>query len=229
MKVIQVLSTAMLFLLPGAMISAYAQEPHEPEKQPQQKQQQAKPAPQQAKPAEQPQHAQQQAKPAPQQAKPAAQPQHAQQQAKPAPQQAKPAQPQHAQQQAKPAEQQHAQQQAKPAPQQAKPAAQPQHAQQQAKPAQQQARPAQAAAGHGRIPDDRYRASFGSGHTFHVNRADFAGGPGRFQYGGYWFSAVNPWPLGWLYTDNVYVDYMDGGYFLCDPIHPGVFLSINVG
>jgi hypothetical protein len=220
MKVIQVLSTAMLFLLPGAIVSAYAQE-HEPEKQPEQKQQpakpapqQAKPAPQQAKPAAQPQHAEQQpqAKPAPQQAKPAAQPQHAQQQpqAKPAPQQAKPAaQPQHAQQ-------------AKPAQEQAKPA------QQQARASQQQARPTQAASGHGRIPDDRYRASCGSGHTFHVNQSDFAGGAGRFQYGGFWFSAINPWPVGWPYTDNVYVEYMDGGYFLCDPIHPGVFLSINI-
>ncbi len=213
MKVITVLSTAMLFVLPGAFAPAYGQE-KEPEKQ-----QQARPAPQPAKPA--PQRAQQPAKPAPQ-AKPAAQPQHAQQQAKPAQQQAKPAaQPQRAQQQAKPAAQpQRAQQQAKAA-------AEPQRAQQQAKPAQ-QVRPAQTASGHGSIPQDRFRASFGSGHTFHVTRADFAGGGGRFQYGGFWFSAVNPWPVGWLYTDNVYVDYLNGGYFLCDPIHPGVYLSINV-
>ena len=40
---------------------------------------------------------------------------------------------------------------------------------------------------------------------------------------------VNPWPMEWLYTDNVYVDFMNGGYFLCDPVHPGVYLSITVG
>jgi hypothetical protein len=40
---------------------------------------------------------------------------------------------------------------------------------------------------------------------------------------------VNPWPAAWLYTDNVYVDYINGGYFLCDPVHPGVYLSITVG
>ncbi len=40
---------------------------------------------------------------------------------------------------------------------------------------------------------------------------------------------VNPWPVAWLYTDDVYVDYMNGGYFLCDPVHPGVYLSITVG
>jgi hypothetical protein len=206
MRIIQVIGIASLLLVPGAIAPAFAQG-REQEKQPEK--QQAKPAQQQAKPAAQPQHAQQQAKPA-------VQPQRAQQEAKPA------VQPQRAQQPAKPAAQpQRAQQQTKPA-------VQPQRAQQQARPAQQPQR-AQAAAGHGRIPDDRFRSSFGSGHTFHVSRANFSGGSGRFQYGGFWFAIVNPWPAAWLYTDSVYVDYMNGGYFLCDPIHPGVFLSITVG
>jgi hypothetical protein len=227
MKAFKVLGTAIVFLLPGAIIPAYAQGQGEKEKAPEQKQQQAKPAPQQAKPAQQqakpaPQQAkQQEAKPAPQQAK--------QQEAKPAPQrakqqEAKPAPQQAKQQEAKPAPQQAKQQEARPAPQQAKVAPQSERAQQ-----PQQARSAQPARAHGRIPDDRYRASFGSGHTFHVNRAEFAGGPGRFQYGGYSFITVDPWPVAWLYTDNVYVEYLNGGYFLCDPIHPGVFLSINIG
>ena len=145
-------------------------------------------------------------------------------------------QPEQKQQQAKPAQQpQRAQQQAKPvqqpqrAQQQAKPAQQPQRAQQQARPTQHSADRAETTEGHGRIPDERFRASFGRGHTFHVNRSDFAGASRRFQYGGFWFAMVNPWPVGWLYTDSVYVDYMNGGYFLCDPIHPGVYLSITVG
>jgi hypothetical protein len=201
MKVTAVLSTAILLVLPAAIVSAYAQE-HEQEKQPAQKQQQAKPAQhqQQAKPAKQPQQAQQQ-----QRAKTAKQPQQAQHQ-----QQAKPAQqPQHAA----------SRQQARPAKQQAKAV---QH--------QQQAdRGAQPAAGHGSIPEAKFRSSFGSGHRFHVNRAEFANGAGRFQYGGYWFNVLDPWPVGWLYTDDVYVDYLNGGYFLCDPIHPGVYISINIG
>jgi outer membrane biosynthesis protein TonB len=149
-------------------------------------------------------------------------PQQKQQQAKPAQhEQAKPAQ----HQQAKPQQQQHAQQQ-----KQAKPAQQPKQAarQQQAKPAQQQANRSQPAGSHGRIPDDRFRASFGREHSFHVNRSDFEGSR-RFQYGGFWFNVLDPWPVGWLYTDNVYVDYINGGYFLCDPIHPGVNISINIG
>jgi hypothetical protein len=200
MQIAKVFSTTILFLLPIA--PTIAQEKREQEKQPEQKQQQ------QAKPAQQTQHAtQQEAKPSQQQQ------QHAAQQAKPAQQQ------QHAAQQpAKPTQQQHAaQQQAKPA-QQQKAAQEPQRSSRE-----------QPAGSHGRIPDERFRASFGREHTFHVNRADFAGGSRRFQYGGYWFAMVEPWPVAWLYTDNVYVDFMNGGYFLCDPVHPGVYLSINIG
>jgi hypothetical protein len=211
MKIIEVLTTSILFLLPGAIAPAYALGQHEQEKQPEEKQQQAKPA----------QH-QQQAKPAQQQ------PQHAAQQAKPAQQQ-----PQHAAQQAKPAQQQpqRAAQQ-----KQVKPTQEPQRAAQpkQARPEQQrqgaqQANRAQPAGGHGSIPEARFRSNFGRSHTFHVNRGEFANGPGRFQYGGYWFNTVDAWPVGWLYTDDVYVDYLNGGYFLCDPVHPGVYISINIG
>jgi outer membrane biosynthesis protein TonB len=215
MKALQVFSTAVLLLIPAAVAPAYGRGQREQEKQPEQKQEQ------QAKPARQPQRAEQQ-----QQAKPAQQSRSAEHQ-----QEAKPAQ------QSQSAEHR---QQARPAQQQVKPAQPQQHAerQQQAKPAQQQPQRAQTqqraggtqqAGTHGRIPDDRFRASFGSSHTFHVSRSQFAGSSRRFQYGGYWFSSVDPWPVGWLYTDSVYVDYRNGGYFLCDPIHPGVFLSINIG
>jgi hypothetical protein len=62
-----------------------------------------------------------------------------------------------------------------------------------------------------------------------VNRSEFAGGARRFKYGGFWFALVEPGPVAWLYTDSVYVDFLNGGYVLCDPVHPGVYLSINVG
>ncbi len=226
MKIIEVLTTSILLLLPGAIVPAYAMGQHEQEKQPEQKQ---------AKPAAQPQHAAQPAKPA-RQSQPAAQ--HAAQQAKPA-REAKPAQqPQRAAQprEAKPAQQpQRAAQQreAKPV-RQSQPAAQHATQQRQAKPVEQrqgaqQANRGQSAGGHGSIPEARFRSNFGRSHTFHVNRGQFANGPGRFQYGGYWFNTVDPWPVGWLYTDDVYVDYLNGGYFLCDPVHPGVYISINIG
>jgi hypothetical protein len=78
---------------------------------------------------------------------------------------------------------------------------------------------------HGRIPDEKFRASFGREHTFRVERRDDR----RFQYGGYWFTYSEPWPVAWAYTDAVYVDYIDGEYYLIDLNHPGVRLLLVIG
>ncbi len=47
-----------------------------------------------------------------------------------------------------------------------------------------------------RIPDDRYRSYFGPSHGFRIQGLPFlvVGGYPRFQYQGYWMSAVDPWP-----------------------------------
>jgi len=54
------------------------------------------------------------------------------------------------------------------------------------------------------------------------------GGYSRFQYGGYWFGFVEPWPASWYYTDDVYVDYIGDGYYLCNPSYPGARIAISV-
>jgi hypothetical protein len=90
-----------------------------------------------------------------------------------------------------------------------------------AKPAKQDQR-----AGRGQIPDDRYRANFGQGHTFRVNQGDYSSR--RFQYGGYSFGFVGEWPSNWLYTQNVYVIDIDGVYYLCNPMYPGVNIELSV-
>jgi hypothetical protein len=89
----------------------------------------------------------------------------------------------------------------------------------------QEAKPAQRASG-GRIPADRYKANFGREHTFRVSQRDFSSG--RFQYGGYWFGFGGAWPSNWLYTQDVYVIEIDGMYYLCNPMYPGVNLVISV-
>src|SRR5271155_1288555 len=78
----------------------------------------------------------------------------------------------------------------------------------------------------GRIPDDRYKANFGSGHTFRVSQNDYRSG--RFQYGGYWFGFGGAWPSNWLYTQNVYVVDIDGVYYLCNSTYPGVNIILSV-
>lgn len=79
---------------------------------------------------------------------------------------------------------------------------------------------------HGRISNDHYAARFGSEHRFHVNQGDYD--HRRFDYGGYSFGFIDPWPMGWGYSDDVYVVYLDGGYYMYDVVHPGVRISINI-
>jgi hypothetical protein len=84
------------------------------------------------------------------------------------------------------------------------------------------------ARGTSRIPDDRFRANFGREHEFVISQPVMVGGFSRFQYGGFWFGFVQPWPVGWYYTDDVYVDYIDGGYYLYNPYYPDARVSISV-
>ena len=78
-----------------------------------------------------------------------------------------------------------------------------------------------------RIPDDKFRANFGRQHTFRVQTQVVQGQP-RFQYGGYWFALANPWPGDWAYTDDCYVDYINGEYVLINLRHPGVEIPLVV-
>ncbi len=78
----------------------------------------------------------------------------------------------------------------------------------------------------GRIPADRYKANFGREHSFRVSEGDYRNH--RFQYGGYWFGFAGVWPSNWLYTQDVYVVDIDGVYYLCNPVYPGVNVQLNV-
>jgi hypothetical protein len=79
-----------------------------------------------------------------------------------------------------------------------------------------------------RIPDDKFRAHFGAGHRFRIGHPVIVAGRPQFSYGGYSFVMVDPWPVGWAYTDMVYVDFIDGAYYLINPVHPGVRVVVNV-
>jgi len=81
----------------------------------------------------------------------------------------------------------------------------------------------------GRIPQGAFRTHFGSGHEFHMGRPVAVGSHFGFQFGGVSFALIQPWPVGWMYTDAVYVDNFGGSYFLCNRMHPGVRLALNLG
>ena len=80
----------------------------------------------------------------------------------------------------------------------------------------------------GRIPEQPFHSNFGRGHKFRMQEPVLVGGYSRFQYGGYWFGFVEPWPADWYYTDDFYIDYVDGGYYMYDPYYPGTRFAISV-
>lgn len=85
-----------------------------------------------------------------------------------------------------------------------------------------------------RIPEDRFRAHFGRGHWFRVHDVPVlvVDGSPRFQFGGFWFDVVDPcpetWSPAWYRTDDVYVDYVNDGYYMYNRRHPGIAIAINV-
>jgi hypothetical protein len=80
-----------------------------------------------------------------------------------------------------------------------------------------------------RIPEARFRGSFGRGHQFRMGHPVMIGGQASFQFGGFWFGIVDPWPAAWLYTDAVYVDLVEGEYVLVNVAHPEVTIAVSAG
>ncbi len=244
LKSVRIIGVAAVFLLLGWAVPAGArQEKHEDKAEPARQGQEAKPerqqqagtprSRQQSKPEKQQQtkasQKQQQAKPEHQQQAKAPS---GQRQAGPEKQQQAKGQPapQHGQRQLNSARQQSQQtrggQQTQH--QQAASSQRPERTQQAM--AAQRAQPALrlSARGSGRIPDERFHSSFGREHEFRMGNPVMVSGYSRFQYGGYWFGFVQPWPVGWYYTDDVYIDYVDGGYYMFDPYYPGARFAISV-
>jgi hypothetical protein len=90
----------------------------------------------------------------------------------------------------------------------------------------------QQAGNHGRIPDDKFRASFGQTHRFSVRTVvtttRVIPNQTRFAYSGYSFVVVDPWPTGWALTDDCYIDFVDGGYYIVNVAHPGVRVALTI-
>jgi hypothetical protein len=86
-----------------------------------------------------------------------------------------------------------------------------------------------------RIPDDYFHDHYGDAHAFRIYGLPFlyeAGNP-RFQFGGYWFTMLDPYPEGWggrwYETDDVYVAYQGDGYYLFNRSYPGPLgISLSV-
>lgn len=85
-----------------------------------------------------------------------------------------------------------------------------------------------------RIPRTRFRRSFGPSHFFHLSYYPvfiFRGHP-RFQYGGFWFTVLDPWPEywsdNWYDQDEVYIEFSGNGYYLYNRRYSGDRISLSV-
>jgi hypothetical protein len=83
------------------------------------------------------------------------------------------------------------------------------------------------------VPEYRFRSYYGQDHGFRIYSLPvrYVGGHRRFQYGGYWFGLVDPWPEywsdDWYDSDDVYVDYHDDGYYLYNRRYAGDRIAIS--
>jgi hypothetical protein len=84
------------------------------------------------------------------------------------------------------------------------------------------------------IPGDRFGQYFGPRHGFRIYGLPFVvvGGYPRFQYGGYWFRLIDPWPEywpdDWYETDDVYIAYSGDGYYLFNRRYPSVGIAVEI-
>jgi hypothetical protein len=253
MKPFGIIRTGVLLLLFGAAAPVYAQQDqHEKDAKPAKQEQQAKPEKQQeakpqkqeqqAKPARQEQQQQQQDKAAKQQEQQQAkgqQQQQQQQQARGQQQQQDKAAKQQEQQQARGQQDQQRQHAANRSPEEQHRQAQEQQSAWQGDRAhswKSEHRTWQQRGGYNgyRIPEERYNGYFGESHGFRIYSQPvvFVGGSPRFQYDGFWFGFVDPWPEywsnDWYENDDVYVVYSDDGYYMYDRRYPGDRIAISV-
>lgn len=84
------------------------------------------------------------------------------------------------------------------------------------------------------IREDDFHEHFGRGRWFRVHSVPVivVDSRPRFQFGGYWFTLVDPWPESWSATwyrsDDVCIDYVNDGYYMYNRRHPGVAIAVNV-
>ena len=85
-----------------------------------------------------------------------------------------------------------------------------------------------------RIPESRYRTYFGPEHAFRIfsHPLRMVSGQPRFQFGGFWFGVIDPWPEywsdDWFDNDDVYIDYSGDGYYLYNRRHLEDRIAITV-
>ena len=85
-----------------------------------------------------------------------------------------------------------------------------------------------------RVPEDRFRRSFGEEHGFRMSgyRMGMWGGRPGFRYGGYRMSFLEPfpeyWGPRWYAEDDVYIGFSGGGYYMYNRSFPGDRIALSI-
>lgn len=82
-----------------------------------------------------------------------------------------------------------------------------------------------------KIPDEKFKQTFGRQHTFKVQRTQIINNPQPvIVYGGYNFQLVDAWPSVWGFDDPVFIDYdpVADQYFMIDELHPDIRVGVVV-
>jgi cytoskeletal protein RodZ len=107
-----------------------------------------------------------------------------------------------------------------------------QHGQERSRQQAQQGQHARPAGKSARIPEQKFKASFGRQHSFAVNRiintTTIVPNQTQFVISGFTFVFLDPWPVGWAFTDDCFIEFVDDDYFLFDAFHPGVRVALFV-
>jgi len=85
-----------------------------------------------------------------------------------------------------------------------------------------------------RIPEERFRASFGENHSFRISTLSFqlVSGSPAFLCNGFWVVLVDPipefWADDWFDSDDVFILWVDDGYYLFDRRYPSVAIAVSI-
>lgn len=74
-----------------------------------------------------------------------------------------------------------------------------------------------------RLGREEFRAHFGPEHRF---RPVFFGAYDGFFFGDFEFAFIDPYPVYWGEDAVIYVDDIDGAYFVYNPVYPGIRIAV---
>jgi len=78
-----------------------------------------------------------------------------------------------------------------------------------------------------RVGDDRFRRSFGRDHIFRMPHINIVGSTPFINVGGIGWRLRQPCPQEWAANDPLFIDEVEGSYYLCNRLRPRVRILVS--